>query len=528
MEKIESKIISVTVYSDRAQVCRSASFKLDDGEQIVCFDNLPENVEQKSIRVTGNGKAVLRDISFKTINFAEPQNDAVKKMLEQKNVLHEKLDKQRALSELADLERNFLDKITEKLTAPEKKQKSGELNPDSWIKMIDFYRNKLELLEEQKSKSGKLSRLLNDELEKIDEDLALLNTGRDRIRNQVEVTLEMKESDSIELELSYMVYGPCWYPVYDLRVSTEDKQMNITYNAMVSQATSEDWNDVHLKLSTAQPQVDGTIPKLYPWHINMYSPKQLYSKAAAPMRMKKTIMGESEVCEEPGEMMKASMSIAPPESIVETQATSVVFAPAGTNTIVSDNTPYRVTVLIKDFPAEFRYESVPKLSPYTYLKAKVKNNSEYPLLAGDSNIFMDNNFVANAYLKTVAPEEEFWTSLGIDEGIKVERKFIRKYEKEEGLISKKTKFIYEYRLIIENKRKTSEDLILQEQIPITGHQDITVELIAPKINKESSSLKLTDENIIEWQLLPDAGEKIEFPFSFSIDYPRNSQVAGLD
>lgn len=531
MKTINSKITAVTVYTDRAQVTRCGNIKLEKGEQQLCFDNLPDSIEQKSIRISGTGDAILRDINFKTVNFSQPQTDAVKTLNKERKKINEKLEEQNTIIKLADLERDFLTQITDKITSPEKSKDTGELNPDRWIQMIEFYRSKLEDLEKQKAAALKTTEELSNQLKKLENDLYQLNAGSDQTRNQVEVTVELKSAGDMELELSYIVYGPLWYPVYDLRVSTDSKQMNITYNAMVSQASSEDWSDVQLKLSTAQVQVDGTIPELTAWHLNMTPPSLAYGGIAsrsASSLMKKEKAYDDEILAEEPMMMDSSLEMVPQEALVETQAASVVFVPSGTNTVLCDNNPYRITVLIQDFPAEFNYGTVPKLSPYTYLKAKVKNESEYPMLCGECNVFLDNNFVSSTHLDTVAPSQEFWTSLGVDESIKVERKFIRKFEKKEGLISKKTKFIYEYRFVIENKRKTEERLMLHDQIPISGHQDLIIELIQPKYDKNTDNFKINEEKLLEWNLIIRAGSKIEIPFSFSVEYPRSEMVYGLE
>ncbi len=47
-----------------------------------------------------------------------------------------------------------------------------------------------------------------------------------------------------------------------------------------------------------------------------------------------------------------------------------------------------------DLSPDFHYNSVPRLSPHSFLQAKAKNTSPYTMLAGPANIFMDNNFVA--------------------------------------------------------------------------------------------------------------------------------------
>lgn len=531
MKKIESEITAVIVYTDRALITRTGKISLDSGEHHLFFDNLPESIEQKSIRLSGSGGALLRDIHFKTVYFAETQSDLKRKIIEKQKELNEELDRQHRQIELADLEREFLDKITDKITTPEKIRNSGELNPDSWIQMISFYRSKLEDLENQKSQSEKKCLNISEELQKLEIEQYQLDGGSDKTRNQVDVTIEKQEEGELTLELHYIVYGPGWYPHYDFRVSTENKNMNITYYAMVTQASSEDWSDVQLKLSTARPQIDGTIPRLSSWHLNLYSqtapPVAMSRDSASPLRSKKAMAFDQEICED-FEESSIAMSISVPETRVETQASSVVFVPSGRNSVPGDNTPHKVTILIEDFPARLQYGSVPKLSPFSYLKAQVTNHSDYPLLAGECNVFMDSDFVSNVSINTVSPGEEFWTSLGIDESMVVERKFIKRFEKKEGMLGKKRKFIYEYLMILENKKNTDEILILQDQIPISGHQDIIVELISPKLEKNSGDLKMNNEKILQWDLTLKAREKIEIPFSFSVEYPRNESLTGLE
>ena len=53
-----------------------------------------------------------------------------------------------------------------------------------------------------------------------------------------------------------------------------------------------------------------------------------------------------------------------------------------------------MTVALIDLSPELSYTSVPRLSPHSFLQAKAKNTSHYAMLAGPSNIFLDNNFIA--------------------------------------------------------------------------------------------------------------------------------------
>ena len=60
---------------------------------------------------------------------------------------------------------------------------------------------------------------------------------------------------------------------------------------------------------------------------------------------------------------------------------------------------FQVTVALIDLSPELSYTSVPRLSPHSFLQAKAKNTSHYAMLAGPSNIFLDNNFIAKVYEK---------------------------------------------------------------------------------------------------------------------------------
>ena len=63
-------------------------------------------------------------------------------------------------------------------------------------------------------------------------------------------------------------------------------------------------------------------------------------------------------------------------------------------TIPCDNVGHKVSVAIVNLEPTFQHECVPKKSSHAFLRAHVKNTSPYALLAGPSNIFLDNNFIA--------------------------------------------------------------------------------------------------------------------------------------
>ena len=76
--------------------------------------------------------------------------------------------------------------------------------------------------------------------------------------------LEAAQAGEVELQLSYLVRGPKWVPTYDIRVDSESRKLDVKYFALVRQNTGEDWGDVALKLSTANPGWEGVMRNCRP------------------------------------------------------------------------------------------------------------------------------------------------------------------------------------------------------------------------------------------------------------------------
>ncbi len=527
---IQSKITKVTVYSDRAEVTRSTENELAKGDHTLIFDLLPDSTERNSIQVRGNGAAVLKDVKFRTVYFDEHPDSDLTAFNTEESALTDRISELEDTIKHSEQEKSFIENITVSITSYAGESHTPEIDPQKWIKMVEFYRNKLDTLDRdiraaQKEKSNQQNKLnrLSREIKEI--------AGRNRKqKNQVEASVMMKDSGKLILDLSYIVYGPSWQPVYNLSTSSADKTMTLSYNALIQQNTSEDWNDTAVKLSTARPNVNGQQPELTPWHLSLYQPSRIRSAAAPELpSARPAAMTQMFKASEEEEFYEdeclAELEI--PESSVETGITSAVFTVNGISTIKSDNQQYKVTILIQDFPAIFRYSSVPKLSPYAYLKARVKNDTDFPLLPGETNVFLDNNFVATAYQELAAPAEEFWTFLGIDESITVDHKFIKKFTMTEGIISKTTVTRYEYMITIKNKKKSEEEVVIWDQLPISGNEEIKVVLIEPAYKTDSANLKINESRFIEWYFKLKPGEEIKVPLIFSVEYPKNAEVSGL-
>src|SRR4029079_17020748 len=64
------------------------------------------------------------------------------------------------------------------------------------------------------------------------------------------------------IRLNYLVNGATWRPQYKLRAGGEKAAVQVEYLAAIQQQAGEDWNDVSVVLSTAEPMLSAAPPEL--------------------------------------------------------------------------------------------------------------------------------------------------------------------------------------------------------------------------------------------------------------------------
>ncbi len=528
MKTLNSKITQVTVFSDRAQVSRIGKTKLEAGIQIIVFDTLPERIEANSLQVTGAGNALLKDVKLETKHFTVNQNERLEELQKQQTELQNKTKALQMKTKRLESARLLVENIAAKITATsEKSKEAASLQPEKWLQMIDLHQTQLTKIDADILSVQKEVHQIQQELDKLNRERNSLGQTTTKSKKQVQVVLEAKGEEEVTLKLSYIVYGAAWYPAYDVRVDSNSNEVSLAYKAMVSQRTGEDWEEVSLQLSTAKPHISGEPPQLGSWFLSKYSPPK-YSKRRSEMspmmsgaiseKKDKSLYEEEEVAEEPMEREEVT---------VDTKAASVVFGVGSKTTILSDNQPQQVNILERVYKTEFVHIAVPSKSSHAYLKAKITNDSDYPLLSGSSNIFMDNHFVAKSNIPFTASSANFEVGLGIDEAVKVVYKTLQNLRKTVGFIKNKEKMLYAYQTTITNSKKRAIQLTVHNQIPVSNDNDIEVELIEPVYEADTEALKKNDLGHLEWQFNMEAGVEKIIDLKYSVVYHEDTVVVGL-
>ena len=535
-------ITQVTVYADRAEVVRTFKGRLEAGEQTLVFDRLPGATRLDQLRVEGRGAFTLVDIRPETIQTKEVANAQVRAL---QDALKAQDLRQQALNQTEarlTFQKSALDKMLARLTTAGKESANPEMDPLKWAAFLDFQDKQLAEVDRQLLALQTDREAVRAEVDRLNRELGALRGNERRSRLLAKVNLDVRQAGEVEVNLSYLVRGPSWSPSYDMRADTKAKTLEVTYRAEVRQATGEDWRGVSLRLSTAQPGLAGREPKMDPWFLTKAEAVAFAGTVSGGLvvngRAENRIQMFNEVQLMGNSMTTSGVAGSDPlkrmeamderRASVQASGTAATFVIDRKSDILADNKPAQVTVMRESFPAYFRHTCVPKLSPFVYLKTKAVNKTGFTFLPGPTAVFLDGAFVAQANLDLVPSGQDFWTYLGVDQGVSVERKVLARREETTGVFGKKTlRTVFDQVFKLKNGKATDIELVLWDQVPASNHEDIKVVFEEPRYEKDTDDLKLNESKFLEWRLPLKAGAKQDLPFRFAVERPEDIQVVGL-
>lgn len=529
----ESRIVEVTVFPDRAEVIREARVDLPSGASTVEFAGLPAQVEPDSLRVTGKGvAAVLGAVELKT-KADEPAEspeliaarDVVQKIQREIAVLKEEDANAKQLKEyFASIQASTAKRESDNLAA-------GKADPNAILSIYALVRKGLaDLSAEQIAR--------NDKFQKLERDLqvaqAKLNAARPpgplRTRSAT-LDVETKQAGALTLRLAYVSPGAMWRPAYRASIDPASGEIAFASEAVVRQATGEDWSGVALRLSTAAPARGVQPPELTSLLLRpievmamkgrMVDTESLPSRA--PMMEAKPASPEAGADQAAG---YADVDASILEAGVVHSSYNVAFEVPGRSDVPADGTDHRVGLRQETLAGKISYLAVPPLNPSAFLVAKTQAPADYPLLAGPVRVFAAGAFLGSFPLNETAPREDLTVPFGIDNRITVKREPLPQERGERGVIGKEKSIVYAFRNTVENLRDQKVTVVVEDRVPVSEDERIKVEQ-----EKETTAgyREVKDRpGILQWTLDLAPREKREILLSYTVRYPRDLTVPGLE
>jgi uncharacterized protein (TIGR02231 family) len=515
-KSVDSKISDVTVFLNRAQVTRVAKTRLESGKSTLIFQGLTSQLDQQSIQVAGKGKFTIVGISHQQNYAKEFASSKTQKLRDSIEYVRQQIAIETNMKEILNKEEQML----------LSNQKIGGTNQNLTVTelkaMADFYRVRLSEISQQRFKQDNKIGDLNEQLSRLQKQLKEINELYARHTSEILVTISADAETSAEFELNYVVANAGWVPVYDLRATDTRSPVQLSYKANVFQGTGEEWKNVRLTLSTANPTLGGVKPELSPLYVDLL--RQVvrtaryrhggpgYSNAkAAPVEV------EADYEEDKSD----STTLADYTTTIQTTL-NTEFAISLPYTVNSSNKPTLVDIANHSLKAEYLYSVSPKLDRDAFLMAMVTGWEEFSLLPGEANVFFEGTFVAKSFIDPQSIKDTLSVSLGRDKRIVVQR------EKIKDLSTRKTmganqKDTYGYTISVRNAKAENIEIIVEDQVPVSQNSQVEVTVL-----DNGGAQYHKDYGKLRWEFLLKPQETRKLEYKYEVRYPKDKMITQLN
>lgn len=516
---VDSKISEVTVFLNKAQVTRDANTRLESGKTSLVLTGLTSQLDPESIQVAGKGSFVILGINHRQNYLSDLNFPKSLKVLKDSIEL---LQKQVVLEQS---QKEILNKEEQMLLS---NQKIGGTNQNLTVAelkaMADFYRSRLGDIVNSRMKLDEKIKKMNERIAKLTTQFNEQNGLLSRNTSEIVVNVSAELATQAELKVSYVVTNAGWNAIYDVRAINTKSPIQLSYKANVFQNTGEDWKNVKLKLSTANPNQSGLKPELYSWYLDFYNPivyeqgrkgkERTYS--AAPVKAEAARM---EMKEE--EMLAQAQSVSDFVTNVQTSL-NTEFDLSIPYAVSSSSKPTVVDIRNYEMMAAYSYSVVPKLDMDAFLMAKATGWEEFSLLPGEANIFFEGTFVANSFIDPNNIKDTLSISLGRDKRIVVKRDKVKDLTSK-SVMGNLKKENYTWEISIRNTKADAIKINVEDHVPVSQNSQIEVTVLdtgGASYNKQTG--KLT------WSLDVKPNETRKVAYKFELKYPKDKQITGLN
>ncbi len=544
-------ISAVTVYGDRATVTREAEIEIPAGASTIVIENLPATLMANSLKAEGvaTTAVTLGALESKIVNGTELAQPREREL----NATLQGLQDKRALIE-ADSKANesrqtFLTSLGQQAAAAVNQNfVHMDLKPEEWSAASNaLYIDMDEALKADVTQTVAL-REIDEQIAAVQGDLGALRTGQ-RNSERVAIPLETATATTLTMKLSYQVPNATWTPLYDARLDTAGSKLAITQFGQVRQSTGEDWTNVALTLSTAQPTQGATPPRPGSIWVNLYQPnvmakKQMAYGKAQPVDSDAIQKGLDEANEN---SPLAAFSSAPVVPVLPSSPMPVpppvpaAFRSAslnaggyvteykipGTATVTADNTARRVMIGAVDATGALIEQVVPALNTHAFLVVRTKIGGDAPLLPGTANLFRDGVYIGNSELPLVRPGDETTLGFGVDDQIVVKRQVLFDKNGTDGIISKNSTRERQTVTSIHNLHRFAVKAEVLEALPLSRNDQIKVDILPDATTDGYTKDAQDTTGLALWKLDLAADGKGEVKLGWRVSWPEGSQITGL-
>jgi hypothetical protein len=272
-KELKTNIQQVTIFSNGAQVFENGSVQVDAGETTLIIKGKSPYMDEKSLQVKSTGALTILSVNHRS-NYLEKklvsQNDSLVTLLDKENLNLDKLVAEQ-------------DVLKEKMALLQNNKNLGGANiglsMTALKQALDFFEKEISAIKSEEINNRRKQQETRLRIERLERQINDFQSQPITPVSEVWIKVIAQRAGTANFAVSYLVSGAGWFPKYDIRAINIQKPIQIQYKAEIWQNTGNDWKNVKIKLSNAQPNKNSSLPELQKWNLT-YARNTIVSSGA--------------------------------------------------------------------------------------------------------------------------------------------------------------------------------------------------------------------------------------------------------
>jgi uncharacterized protein (TIGR02231 family) len=506
----ELRIEQVTVYPEGAAITRHGSLEIPAGEQSLIVRGLPSSLDENALHVAIGSKGVrLGDVQLRKFTQADYVVEGERQLQKKLQALN---DQRAAIQDevaTAQTQLKILDSLASVPTGSAARPAVDATNLSTVLTAVGTSGASARA---RIRDATVRQRALDAQIAAVEADIKKIATQR-KDSYELHAVLEASAAVSTTITVSYRIEDAGWHFLYDARLDTSSKHVALTRQASVEQGSGEDWDNIALTLTTAQPDSKVSTPDLSSLFLNLAPPPEpaRFARAGANAPAAPAALGEIVVTG-----ARRTVSIAATEYAAE-------YAIPGHVSLHADRESHLYAIGEDEFAVDLVARAVPSVSRSAFLEATFKFEREVPWGAGELQLYRDGAFVGAANTPGLLPGADVRLPFGADDRIRIESHDEPAQSGARGILGGQMVEEHRRNFDVTSFHGTPIVLELIDRIPVSQNAAIKVEYLKDATPATTRDLD-GKTGILLWKVNLTPRERTTVKQHYSVGYPKGQRV----
>ncbi len=508
---LESRIDAVTVYPRGADVTRVARVSLASGVNVVMLEGLPGNIDLGRVSaVVEDERVEVRSIRLDVREQREAFDAEVRRL---EDAIVQVKDAMEAIDDeiaAAELQLKFLEGLALEYARSERGEAAaGQADIASWQQAMDSIGSGASGAMEKIRNARKLRREEEKELSVLEREL---ENKRVRRADSAVLRISLASESSLDsnLRVTYFQRQARWNSSYAAYLDTDASRLRLTHEAQVSQATSEDWRNVELTLSTGNPGGEMQAPEQESRFLDLYEPR-MEARMALPR-----------------EDRRFEAAAALDEVVVSGRLRSgryAVLYQASERTSIANVADQAQGVPLAEYRVAVSLvtRTTPRGNARAFLSARYTHDSETPLFGGSMRVFVDGAFAGLSQLPDLLPGTEAALPMGPDRQVEISATDQGGEKGSEGFLTSRNTRLTDFLFEIVNRHSRQTTVEVVDYFPVS--RDERIEVSIPRTATKPDEENLDERpGVVVWRKALDPGERWQIAHQYEVSFPKDTML----